>query len=740
MTKLFSHKTRVNLTPILTFFAVFFISLSQAAFATDGGAETEDLMNMDINDLLNMEVTTASNRSEKLSEAPATMVVVTKEQISERGYKEFSDILEELPGMDIIKNYGDDYVMNYWRGYRNTISASYLIMIDGVIFNDLYFSSAQIMAAFPLSNIDRVEVVYGPASAVYGADAFMGVINVITKSDNSEDGSSVAGNMTYGTNERAIGDICSFYKNNKLRISATGRFENGNLRSDNAYNNFEYTKDKYYSDKSLWGGFTDNENLGGKFSSPIQNRALNLRSFYGNTELSLQYYSLNSGYGYTYPGDKAQAAPLWTRNAYNGYLRHSQQFSDKISATSMIRYYQTLIPSTSYYVENSGGYVDYSYWYLRNSSITGSSDIELKLLQNLDLLLGFKYEGKDLQKAYDPDYSNYGPSVLPDSADPSTYKYPDPSDAEQYANRIFTDEKGGYLLAKYRLVDNHIAHFGVRVDNNSEYGTVSTFRGAYIAKLLEQLSVKALFGQGYKAPTPRLIFGGWSGSGGDPKLKPEKSQTEELDITFTNKFLNVTASTYFIQNTNTILTTADGARNVGKRNIYGVDLFANALFNVSLRFLDKIKLWGDISYINGRGDEIFNKSLDTYSEGEIGDIADFKAWLGTTVVMNKYLSATLKGRYIGPRATVETNPIAEIDGYFLMDGNLKVNITKNLGVDLSINNIFSKKYFQPGTREANSGDSTGVWNAGVWNGSNGWYNSLIPQAERIISGSLTFNF
>src|SRR5690242_6739039 len=92
-------------------------------------------------------------------------------------------MLDDLPSMDVARSYGETYFKTYWRGYRNVIGSPYLLMIDGVVFNHLYRNDTEIMEAFPLTNVDHIEIVYGPASALYGANAAMGVINVITRKD-----------------------------------------------------------------------------------------------------------------------------------------------------------------------------------------------------------------------------------------------------------------------------------------------------------------------------------------------------------------------------------------------------------------------------------------------------------------------------------------------------------------------------------------------------------------------------
>lgn len=219
-----------------------------------------------LEDLLNVEITTASNRAEKISESPASTIVITQDDIKARGYQNLTELFQDLPEMDVTTPYGDSYQKLYWRGYRTNIGSPYLVMIDGVIFNNLYFNEVISLASFPLSYIDKVEIVYGPAASVYGPNVFMGVINIITKKNSSQ---TVSLQGKVATNQRgyAWADMNFFYQKNKLKLSITGRIENGNVNQLVDAGNQYWLQDKWYADKRLWGDAVNNSTLAsGKFS------------------------------------------------------------------------------------------------------------------------------------------------------------------------------------------------------------------------------------------------------------------------------------------------------------------------------------------------------------------------------------------------------------------------------------------------------------------------------------------
>ncbi|MFZ5842163.1 MAG: TonB-dependent receptor plug domain-containing protein [Pseudomonadota bacterium] len=119
-------------------------------------------------------VTSASRKAERLIEAPATVIVLNQDDFRQRGYRELSEMFDDLPGMDISRPYGDTWFQNQWRGLRKSISVPYLLLLDGLPLNPLYCNQAEIISALPMSPIQQIEVVYGPAAVVYGANAFVG--------------------------------------------------------------------------------------------------------------------------------------------------------------------------------------------------------------------------------------------------------------------------------------------------------------------------------------------------------------------------------------------------------------------------------------------------------------------------------------------------------------------------------------------------------------------------------------
>ena len=109
--------------------AVLGISPLQAQAAKAGDLDTSIV---DLLELLNTPGISASKSAEKLSDAPATMIVLTKDDFDKRGYTGLDQMLDDLPGMDISHSYGAEYFRNYWRGFRSDIADPLLVMVDGM--------------------------------------------------------------------------------------------------------------------------------------------------------------------------------------------------------------------------------------------------------------------------------------------------------------------------------------------------------------------------------------------------------------------------------------------------------------------------------------------------------------------------------------------------------------------------------------------------------------------------------
>lgn len=145
-------------------------------------------------------VITASKTLEHISKTAATVTVITDREIREMGARDLMDVLSTVPGLGITINAIGAYEIEA-RGVKTPGSEKILVMVDGHSVNKLDSGSANhFFSNLILENIKKIEIVRGPGSAIYGANAFLGVINIISKQAADVDGVEInSGGGSYGT-------------------------------------------------------------------------------------------------------------------------------------------------------------------------------------------------------------------------------------------------------------------------------------------------------------------------------------------------------------------------------------------------------------------------------------------------------------------------------------------------------------------------------------------------------------
>ncbi|MCE1190278.1 MAG: TonB-dependent receptor [Ignavibacteria bacterium] len=709
--------------------------------------ESPDLTSMSLEELLTVNVVTATNINEKLSDAPATVIVLTQKDLHTRGYTNISEFLDDLPGIDVVRTGGDYYLQTYWRGYRTTYSSPFLFLVDGRVNNSLYFNHAVNLVTYPISNIERIEIVYGPASSVYGGNASMGVINFILKKDMDEDGSKLQATMATGTNQQRLADISYFYKHDIFRLNIAGRFEVSNRDISNA-NMYEWTKTQYYHDTALWGKMRSNTAFADEGYLPDRKYNIGLNVFYGETELGINYNTLNETYGFTYPADKT-AASSWKLYDLSAHFSHHFTLKENITSGTSVTWRKNGSDNTSneiagYELPDGSRIIYMDYYLSTNYAVTFDQNFLLQLPANVTMNTGFTYTQKNLQKAY---INPTGPAVPPWNFDPATYHFPAvPDEDSDPANRITLEEEAVYIQAKYKLpevpfITNNYINIGGRIDHNSIYGTNSTLRAGYVGTL-DKLSVKFLYGEAFQEPTPRNVFGNYMAAGHNENLKSEFSKTLELTATYTNNDFSAGLDGYKVNVKNAFINFEGGAFNAGERNIYGFD--ASLHYQYFLLSVLRISCQGYYSYTYGTEKKYClsdGVAIET-GIGPIGDLARHKFTLNSTVSWGAY-TLNIRGRIISSRETVDTNPLGEIPGYSVWDASFQCSdfLTSGVGLSIRCTNIFNTVYAQPGVGSANAGNTPGYRDANYhWHGSLGWFSSELPQPGRLIIAGITIEY
>ena len=183
-----------------------------------------DLAQASLEDLMNMQVTSVSKRSQKLSSAGAAAYVITQDDIRRSGMTNIPDLLRMVPGVDVARLNANTWAISI-RGFNYRYSTKVLVLIDGrTVYNPGFSGVFWDQQDVPLEDIDRIEVIRGPGGTVWGANAVNGVINIITrKATDTQGGLASVGT---GTEDSARGLVQYGGKLGKGAYRAFGNYFN----------------------------------------------------------------------------------------------------------------------------------------------------------------------------------------------------------------------------------------------------------------------------------------------------------------------------------------------------------------------------------------------------------------------------------------------------------------------------------------------------------------------------------
>lgn len=562
-----------------------------------------------------------------------------------------------------------------------------------------------------------------PASAIYGPNAFVGVVNVITKKDEDSDISLTSGGCNINIVDmhlsKSIKDV-SF--NSTARLYTSDGFD---LSDKSPYHNKQFL-----SDTSMWKPFKTTQYFG--------NLNLTEYNYYIDASLAIKGFSIgmmnwsyNAPMGYIYPIDRELPGSR-VHNTENLYYARYETRIKKFTSSTSFNYRLSNIPLIFDIERNAEeNLILYYYCHTSNRSFSFFQDFSKELSDRLNINFGIKYERRELQKGY---VKSKGPEVKGDSA--MVYdiqSIPIPENNSFTANSHFLmEDRGIYAQLKYSPLQKIDIFTGLRYDYNNIYNEVVTPRLGVIYKPFEGISSKLFYGTAYLEPTARSLYGGWAAYPSNPNLKPEKMQTFEASIAITRKIF--TSGLVFYHNIGKDVIVKD--KNIGKRKMTGCELYTRILLRQPFNWLKRFSADLYISYIDSKED------ID--DEGnfvETGNMAPFKAHLILTGYLFRNLVVSLQNRMIYNINTVETNPVKHIDGYFVSDANIMWNnlLVKDLSGGLKIYNLFNANYYHPGYRDANAGENAFDTN-GNYMPSKGMHTSRLPQPDRYFMVNLKYRF
>lgn len=707
-----------------------------------------DLYEMSLEDLMNTEVITASKKGEKISDAPATVVVITAEQIKQFGWKDLKDIFRAIPSTDVSYDVqGEIRTLVTMRGVLG--NQKILVLQDGQRQNPITGERFVYGNNIPLNFYKRIEIVYGPASALYGAEAYAGVINMITKDGADIDGIEV--NTGYVSTNAFVGDIMFGKKvDENTDVIVGARVYNG---SDFPLHE-EYTDSVDYASVNQYTGKLAEESQ----QYPIKNWNLFTKIKYKNLTIGADWqHEYETNAPSCIPTQYAYIAKnVWSQDIRHAYATLDVVKKEKFNAhTTLTLGDYTVNPSSNFtIVSGDQSSARPGYKYAHSGYVEGLAQVDWTPCDHFSLIGGASYSMvNSFPKTQNLDGIPFGTNGAPvddlsQFVDSNGYVF----GLKGFTDSLFDVRKysniGSFLQAKISPMKELAITLGGRFDYNTDYGVTVNPRIGVVYQPIEKLSIKGMFGTSYIQPSNYYKWENWANPYAmhipNENIKPETLMSFELSAKYyVTKNTSISFSAFRNNMKNMIVPTVANAQDGGYsyynplRPLIGEDPstgFVEINANVgsvmsqgieggfNYRYQNFLAIVS-YSFINGdNGDTIFSH-INKVSTHKINTNISYqgkKLYAGFTARYYSDIWACKDNSYYGLGAEKEGE---KIPGSFIFYVNVGYKILDNLRANISVENILGTKHYGA----APYGESI-------------WIQPRAPQALRKIFVGLSYKF
>lgn len=624
-------------------------------------------------------VVSASGFSQQLRDAPASVTVISADQLQNKPVRDLADAVKDVEGVSIVGGANKQDI-----NIRGLPGEYTLILVDGRRQNSRESrpnGSGGFEAGFmpPVEAIERIEVIRGPMSSLYGSDAMGGVINIITKKVTNEwHGSVTTGAIIQENSDSGNSTDGNFYLSGPLIQDKLGLqlYGGGNYRQE---------------DKILEGHHQrDNRSLTAKLTfTPQENQTFLLEA--GRSTQEKTSTPGKSGSEYEIRGGDKQynSKEEWHNDRNHAALTYKGEwdsFNTELSVyqekTKRKIKSQDRNQTTGHW---EGGYED-RIPEITNTVVDGKV---VAFLPDNILTVGGQYQYSKLK-----DSSLVSKGVMEKTS-------------------MSVDQSALFVENEFTATDDLILTGGLRLDHHETYGNHWNPRGYAVYYLTDEITIKGGVSSAFRAPTLREISKGYGtstqgGNGiiyGNPDLKPEKSVSEEISIAynhesgfnasltffntdFKNKLTSYSLNQPDPNHPNLTLYTYD---NVGKANIKGVEVATGIPIaqdwnlNLNYTYTDSERKSDDEKL--GNGISLKGYPLDKTPK----HIANAKLDWNFNEDLTLYTRAHYEGKQVWAAQRNGSKVPRYRSGYTTMDVGATYQLFKNTKLNFAVLNIGNEK-------------------------------------------------
>ena len=679
-----------------------------------------ELGSLSLEELMNIRVETASMRQQSLSDAPATSVVITRSEIQERGYVHLGEILRDLPSVDSYGNFSELFEAQFTiRGHAG--NNRFVILKNGVRLNPVTSELISVDENYPLYGIKQVEIIYGPASALYGADAFAGIINLITDEELGQ-GSEVTITGGNAGTQLYSGMFGHSFEKSGIQFNVGGHFRS----SRNPDLSKAYPNDVRIG--PLLDPFSGDVIVGERFDSFSDETSS--YSFDANASVKRDWtvgYNERRYNQLTGNGQRPEFniyGPEVQFRMRTAHTKYSKQWSSQFSTESQLAYsVSELLPETGY----NNYYTNYtrSYKYSRNRAAIVNQNFFYDLSGRHNLVAGVSYAAVRSRPETSDLASPLDPSREPEE---QGFEYPIESGLPMQFFDIGYRNAGTFAQVQSQWSDGFSSTVGVRYDHDTRFGDTVNPRLGVVKRIGTKRRLKLLYGEAFRAPSTIEMYGHF-GSFVDtdpatgkahayffhvpnPSLEPEKLRMVELAYAdVIGPHVAFQSSIYYSRASNLIVDDGEAPSpgefaggvvdhlqqnaNRGRMTTYGGDARFNFKFQRGQYGIDP---W--VHYSNTGG--VLYDNVVSGGRTELRYVTPHKVKGGVRVQRNRY-SLVTRFRALGESTHARLDPTdprkrLKVPGSLVFDLTMKhdLGFIKGAAFSFNVRNLFNAKYYTPG--------------------------------------------
>ncbi len=663
-------------------------SLFLACFVHAGvlDANEDSLWAMSLEELGQVRVTTlATGTATPLDKAAAVATVITEEDIVAMGATDLDQVLETVPGLHVGRS-SQTFPPKYnIRGITSQYNSQTLVLINGTPVTDLVFGNRNnVWGGMPVKSISRIEVIRGPGSAMYGADAFAGVINIITKS--RKDINGTIGGVRKGSFDTSASWVEHGGSYDGFNISIVLEHETTDgwkeIVTRDAQSNLD---DLFNTNASFAPGpvNTMKDMLDARIEIDYENSRLRLgyqgRSNVGTGPGLAQALDPNGRFGseritadYTYT--LKDLSPDWGVEGRLSYFYNTQDPEEN----------PWIFPPGAFGGAFPDGFIGNPGYKIHNARFDINSTfrgLDKHLIRiGAGTFWGDVYETTET-KNFNPDFSPR--AGIEDVSDTEEVWLPEEDRTTYHA----------FIQDEWQFADNWQLTSGVRYDHYSDFGSTTNPRLALVWATTDSITTKLLYGKAFRAPSiAELYVTSNPISLGDKNLEPEEIDTYEFAFSQQlSSELSYTSNMYYYKikdyiSFQDIGSGAKQAQNFGKRNGYGFEIEADYKPSNTLRLLSNYA---------------YQKSEDDKTDTDVGEAPNHQFYIRTEWSPEQNWMITPQLNWVGKQKRSNSDARTEaLSSYTTVDLTIRQkNIVDKLDISLSVHNLFDRAVFEPSEAE-----------------------------------------